>query len=56
MSLGLRPIGAYAPEGTTEETPAKHFHFKTRANCFATSVDKDQLSVFGEGRGNKMIV
>jgi len=27
MSPGLRPVGAYAPEGTTEETSAKPLSF-----------------------------
>jgi hypothetical protein len=38
--------------GTNEETPAKHFHFKIRANWLLTSIDKDQLSIFGETPGD----
>jgi hypothetical protein len=34
--------------GTAEETPGKHFHFKISANYLVTSVDKNQLSIFGE--------
>ena len=34
--------------GTTEETPEKHVHFKSRAKYLVTSVDKDQLSILEE--------
>jgi len=34
--------------GTKEETPGKHFYFKSRANWLLTSVAKHQLSIFEE--------
>jgi hypothetical protein len=33
VRLGLWPVGAYAPEGTTEGTPENYFHSNITHNC-----------------------
>jgi hypothetical protein len=48
MRLGLRPIGAYAPEGTEEETPGKHFHLQITPKYIIDSIRSHDANIFGE--------
>jgi hypothetical protein len=48
MSPGLRPIGAYAPEGTTEETSARTFLFTYQGKLALENNLEELSSHFGE--------